>query len=151
MRRSFRKFPVSLRLALGLGLAFLSLLGTGGAKGVVFCIGQNGHRAIEFALNGRCDSPAGEHRPGATSGLNTIPSDHCGPCIDIPIGQITATAPKSEDARSIIETAPAVSVGSALLADAFSFDFGCRFFQRLQYPPGGSTVLMELRSVVLLI
>jgi hypothetical protein len=81
--------PVYKSIVAFMALAYL-LAATGGAAGVVACIGADGHVAIEYAINGTCTSFGCEktERPSTSSAIRpTVPSNsHCGSCIDIPFG-----------------------------------------------------------------
>src|SRR5262245_25065132 len=70
------------------------------AAGLVLCIGEDGHIALEFARNSRCTTPI-----VPTSALTqqitpwTSLPDHCGPCVDVPL--LT-----SEDDQQFIAPSP---------------------------------------------
>jgi hypothetical protein len=70
------------------------------AAGLVLCIGEDGHIAFEFARNSRCTTPivlASTLSQQVTPW--TLPPDHCGPCVDVPI--LT-----SEDDQQFIAPSP---------------------------------------------
>lgn len=70
------------------------------AVGLVLCIGEDGHIAFEFARNSRCTTPIAPTAPLSQQITPwTSPSDHCGPCVDVPL--LT-----SEDGRQFIAPFP---------------------------------------------
>src|SRR5262245_11140171 len=72
------------------------------AAGLVLCIGEDGHIAFEFARNSRCTTPI---VPASTLSQQitpwTLPPDHCGPCVDVPL--LT-----SEDDQQFIAPSPSL-------------------------------------------
>lgn len=151
MIRALRKAPALFRLAFGLALACLALVGTGNSTGAVFCIGQDGHQGIEFALNGDCNASYGVGSSEAPLGLGMSDGHHCGPCIDIPIGLNTAMTPKSDESKSLAKAAssspPAIVSYFNSVVDSASVSAKYRPF----CPPRGSKAFLGLRTVVLLV
>jgi hypothetical protein len=86
--------PVYKSIVAFMALAYL-LAATGGAAGLVACIGADGHVAIEYATGGGCTSFVCEktERPSAGAAIRPAvpPSSHCGSCVDIPFGAGEAT------------------------------------------------------------
>ena len=68
-------------------LTFQLVMGIPSHEGSVLCIGENGHREIETAQQGRCsDSTAAAFAEAVHSDVDEVLGDgsHCGPCTDIP-------------------------------------------------------------------
>lgn len=78
----------------------LCLLTPMSAAGLVLCIGEDGHIALEFARNSRCTTPLAPASPLSPQITPwTSPPDHCGPCVDVPL--LT-----SEDGQQFIVPSP---------------------------------------------
>ena len=54
-----------------------------GATGSLLCIGEDGHVAIEYSLNGDC-SGSFSHEQQSNNGIS---GTHCGACIDLPLSE----------------------------------------------------------------
>jgi len=73
-------------LALVSLLVFL-LTGQAAAQGYVWCLGEDGHAALEYAASTSCrPAPVEPCRDGHAGGMpGALAGDeHCGPCLDIP-------------------------------------------------------------------
>ncbi|MDX9973891.1 MAG: hypothetical protein RBU21_12985 [FCB group bacterium] len=62
-----------------LTLAFLA----GARADLVLCTGADGHIEIEQAAHGICTGPGSAPE---TTGLGMASADHCGRCVDVPLG-----------------------------------------------------------------
>ena len=59
-------------------------VGTGSSS--VLCVGENGHIAIESAIQGSCADTSHESNETSDCELSVRdPHCHCGPCVDIPL------------------------------------------------------------------
>ena len=56
-----------------------------GAVGSLLCIGEDGHVAIEYSLDGDC-SDSFSHQQQSEDGISDT---HCGACIDLPLSEST--------------------------------------------------------------
>jgi len=95
------------RWVAGLAFAVLAFASTSLSSGT-WCLGSDGHVAIEFIAAGRCAGPEGDS--GATTATVSLrgpaqPGDHCGPCTDLirPAAEWRAgSKPSDPDADSTI-------------------------------------------------
>lgn len=71
------KTPRHIAVILSL-LAFL-LSGQAGVYGYVWCLGEDGHAALEHAVPEGCGDDAQQDAEGLAAS-----DEHCGPCLDIP-------------------------------------------------------------------
>jgi len=151
MIRFLLKAPALFRLAFGLALACVALMGTGNAAGAVFCIGQDGHQGIEFALNGDCNAAYGFGSSETQPGLGTSDGHHCGPCIDIPIGLNPAVTPKSDESKSLTKAASPAPLAFVSYLESVADSASASAMDRHFFSPCGSKAFLGLRTVVLLL
>ena len=118
------------------------------AMGTVWCIGADGHIALEAGKNGRCGSfSSGSPREYISQLPKNI--DHCGGCIDISL-----SASNSDDQQ--IFSAPSASPkveAPALVLVAFVLPVSIESSQpHVVLPPSSrATTLLALRTVILLV
>lgn len=137
--RSFRQFFATVCL-----LGFL-LSGQAGAFGLVLCLGDDGHAALEYAFGDACGEGPKEHSGEWTSGLSAE-DGHCGSCLDLdPSLHAASTRP-----RDHLKFPPLIlpAVMPAAPAPAFVGAHLARLYP--QPPPQISQALLSLRTVVLL-
>lgn len=72
-------------LALFVGLLVFFFTGQSGVQGYVWCLGEDGHTALESAENNSCASAAAKdcHADQGLAHDDLAQEDHCGPCLDI--------------------------------------------------------------------
>lgn len=74
--RSFRQV-----FAIACLVVFL-LSGQAGAFGLVLCLGDDGHAALEYAFGDACGDEPKERSGEPAFGLS-VEDEHCGPCLDL--------------------------------------------------------------------
>ncbi|HPO13280.1 MAG TPA: hypothetical protein PLI09_07530 [Candidatus Hydrogenedentes bacterium] len=83
-------------LACLMAVAFVPISMFHGSE-VVLCIAEDGHIALEIALNGQCmsgpDAPLTTPNPTASSIEAPRSTSHCGPCLDVPMTAYMTTLP----------------------------------------------------------
>jgi hypothetical protein len=121
----------------------------GETMGAVLCIKADGHMAVEADHKGRCATfaapvsvPSDEHT------ITILPSDSCGPCIDVPL------LSRRED-RQVLSTPSSIAqfVPPVLALFSYAVWVHTEPSQRdfvIQLPARAST-LLALRTVVLLL
>ncbi|MBW2475928.1 MAG: hypothetical protein JRE63_01235 [Deltaproteobacteria bacterium] len=72
-----------------ISLLIFMLTGQAGVQGYVWCLGEDGHSALEYAENSTCvtalsSSKQDCHVEVAAADNDLSEADHCGPCLDIP-------------------------------------------------------------------
>lgn len=131
-------------------LVFL-LTGQAAAHGYVWCLGADGHTALEYAARdncgpaseGACRNGHAERTPGALAG-----DEHCGPCLDIP-ATFDAAPRQARPQKEYIQARIEPAAGS----EVFPLP---RFVPvlaaglHLQPPPRITPTILHLRTVVLL-
>lgn len=135
-------------IALVVALCLLMPMST---RGLVLCIGTDGHMRFEPARNSRCTTLM---TPTATLSQqitpSTSPPDHCGPCVDVPL--LTSDA----DAQQFVPTFPLVLQlevpGLALVSWVVPAAPALAFTPVwLSLPRVTNTTLSALRTVMLLL
>jgi len=136
-------------------VAFVSLLvfllsGQAGVQGYVWCLGEDGHAALEYAANAACGQGA-EHQDracGADETVNLPPlQEHCGSCFDIPTSaDATSRRLQKNEELPVYVRFPA-AFQSSLLPGCVR---GLEGNLNLQPPPRISQAILSLRTVVLL-
>ena len=79
----------SRHLVVFISLLVFLLTGQAGVQGYVWCLGEDGHTALEYAKNNTCNSGMTSVKQDCHLEAFTVPQDlsdgdHCGPCLDIP-------------------------------------------------------------------
>jgi len=136
-------------------IAFVSLLvfllsGQAGVQGYVWCLGEDGHAALEYPANAACGQGA-EHQGrdcGAEETVNLPPlKEHCGSCLDIPTSADATSRRLQENEELPVHVRFPAAFEASLLP-------GCvRELEgnlNLQPPPRISQAILSLRTVVLL-
>jgi hypothetical protein len=130
-----------------IGSMILLLTGQGLAKGLVLCIGEGDHFALEQAFTGKCkpvEAPCHEETELSCG------HDHCGPCQDIE-ASINSLHGRSRGDQEFL-----YNLHESVLSAFIPFTFTA-FFRDLignlfaQPPPPSSHPLLALRTIVLLI
>ena len=71
-----------------IALLVFILTGQSGVQGYVWCLGEDGHAALEYAENDSCSPEVtAQNHCSAEQGIaleDHAQEDHCGPCLDIP-------------------------------------------------------------------
>lgn len=130
-------------------LLFL-LCGQAGAQAFVWCIGEDGHAALEYAAGDTCGPTSDVERETCHEELIELPAadEHCGPCTDIsPTQEVTSV--RSWDPQDF--QVPLLALPATLEAPytpALASLFTASLYP--QPPPGPSQTLLCLRTVVLL-
>jgi len=132
-------------------LVFL-LAGQAGAQGYVWCLGEDGHTALEYAAGNSCNPDVGDqHSPGFQGdqiGPHSSQEDQCGPCLDVPasleVASRSADAPKKLKVQigspPVVQSAP-LRTSPSVFASAPCY----------QPPPRISQTILLHRTVVFLI
>jgi len=130
-------------------LAFCLLMPMG-AVGVVLCIGVDGHIAFEPARHSRCTTPiVSTSTPSQQSTQLASQSDHCGPCVDVPVltsegnQQLVAPSP-----LLLTYNGPMLALAMPLVAMPVVHAAPLSAWSSF---PAVSPMLMALRTVVLLL
>lgn len=149
MKTALRNLPLSIRIAYTLAVFCFVLPTTGGAPGLVYCIGTDGHQGIEYANGPSC----GEHSDAGktvSSGLGMNSDEHCGPCVDIPLGQVSVAPPDFGGKLANRQFQPPLHVFAALNLIAQHQSFRHRGGSNVAaYPGEVSPVLVALRTTLL--
>jgi len=136
-------------------LALVSLLiflltGQIGVQGYVWCLGEDGHAALEYAAGDSCGPGAQtQDRDCHGEGIFDLPSqdEHCGPCLDIP-HSLDAASRRTQDHKgfpfhfgfpAMVQGSPVPTFARTLTANLYP-----------QPPPRISQTILSLRTVVLL-
>jgi hypothetical protein len=121
----------------------------GETMGAVLCIKADGHMAVEADHKGRCATfaapisvPSDEHT------ITLLPSDSCGPCIDVPLLSRREDRQVLSTPSSIAQFVPPVL---ALLSDAVWVHTEPSQRDFVIQPPVRASTLLALRTVVLLL
>lgn len=150
MKVSARTLPRLHRVGYTIAVFLFVLLSTGGAPGLVYCIGADGHQGIEYASGSSCgDHPESEQ--GARSGDGMNPVEHCGPCVDIPLGKVSVSPPEFRGKLAIPKFQPPrhVIANLLLLSLLQSLDPQTPFSNAGAHLGGISPVLVALRTTLL--
>jgi hypothetical protein len=125
------------------------LLIPGQTMGAVLCIKADGHMAVEADHKGRCATfaaPVAAHSDEPT--ITILPSDLCGPCIDVPL------LSKRED-RQVLSAPSSITQfmppALALLSDVVWVHTEPSQRNFVIQPPARARTLLALRTVVLLL
>ncbi len=134
-------------------LAFCCLPGLTGQTGRVLCVGEGGHRHIEYAQNGPCvDSPSAAVPVAAISAHLRSEEDsqeHCGRCVDIPM--LSESARHQPATRAFSPEFPAHSMAAFAVSTVLT---GNDSFHEALPPanlPHHGSAVRSLRATVLLI
>jgi hypothetical protein len=125
------------------------LLIPGQTVGAVLCIKADGHMAVEADHKGRCatfDAPVAV--PSDEYTITILPSDACGPCIDVPL------LSKREDRQVLSAPSSIVQLALPVLALlSYVVWVPTELTQRdfVIQPPARASTLFALRTVVLLL
>lgn len=132
-------------------LVFL-LAGQAGAQGYFWCLGEDGHTALEYAAGNSCSPDARDQQRSGCHGDHIGPlssqEDHCGPCLDLPATLEVASrgtdAPKKLKVQ--IGTPPVIQVAPLHTFASVFVSPPCH-----QPPPHISHSILLQRTVVFLI
>jgi hypothetical protein len=129
-------------------LLLLVFLLLGQAMGVVLCVRADGQMAVEAAQHGRCGSHAASvaHREHAVPASSD--TDHCGPCIDVPLVTSNTDDRQLMTALRLLPTLDAPAL--AAMPFFVSADAGALSTSFLLPPPVFASSLLALRTAVLL-
>ena len=155
IQTKFLRYP---KATTWLALMVYLLVGFGVTNSYILCIGEDGHVAVETAINDCCDQhpvisdqPANQHSTEDVISSADHPSDddHCGSCIDTPL--VTSEFRYSPDTIKIPPIQKQLSV-PADMAYAVPVVFGSASFlsDPINKPPINST-LHSLSKIILLI
>jgi hypothetical protein len=125
-------------------LAFL-LTGQASAFGFVLCLGDDGHAALEYALDEACGEGPDERSGEPACGLSAI-DEHCGPCLDLDPSLHAASVRPQDHLKFPPITMPAVMPASPV--PVFVRVHIANLYP--QPPPQISQAILFLRTVVLL-
>jgi len=136
-------------------LALVSLLiflltGQIGVQGYVWCLGEDGHAALEYAAGGSC-GPGAQPQDQDCHGevIFDLPSqeEHCGPCLDIP-HSLNAISKRTQDHKDFQSHILFQSTAQVSAIPAFSRTLTANLYP--QPPPRISQAILSHRTVVLL-
>ena len=142
--------PPSRKLIALFSLLLFTLCGQAGAQAFVWCIGEDGHAALEYAAGDACGPTSDRERETCHKELFELPAadEHCGPCTDIS-PSLEVTSGRSWDPQDF--QAPLLALPATLEApynQALAGLFTVSLYP--QPPPGPNQTLLCLRTVVLL-
>jgi hypothetical protein len=89
------------------------LMAFNSVQGAVLCLGTSGHVEIEPTFHERCSAPAhSQHteQQWLSRQVNHEESEHCGPCIDIPISTTTVKITRLLKKPNSVPLAPITTV-----------------------------------------
>ncbi len=110
----------------------------------VLCLAEDGHMAIEMALNGQCVSgPSISAKTTAdplSGAVDSHSASHCGPCRDIPLGAAPAIVAPGASSKQTQANSPVIKAGLAHPAVVSHLVFGLKNPSsfRPPSPPGTS-------------
>ena len=136
-------------LALFVGLLVFLFTGQSGVQGYVWCLGEDGHTALEYVENNSCASAPTEdcHADEALAHDDLAQEDHCGPCLDI------AASLEATSSRHKLDKFVDVPVGLPVTFQTLSDPLLAKVLTNdllAQPPPRISQTLLHHRTVVLL-
>lgn len=136
-----------------IALLVLILAGQNAALGYVWCIGEDGHAALEYTAGTGCGpepAEASTHCPEQDAAFALPQEDHCGPCLDIPHSLNAAANSRSlrDQLDEGVSVLPAVVVEAPVALPPAAQLLTLNLAP--QPPPRLSQALRALRTVVLL-
>jgi len=141
----YRKFYKQCLIALT-GIAFM----VSSMQGIILCVAEDGHVAIEFASSVCCDSLDASISPeGSTASHKDIflsSKENCGPCVDMPISVLLTNISKKlhpVDPTTVVLT----TIVTAIIPseDISGYQLGTELFASV------NPCLASLRTIILLI
>lgn len=140
-----------------IGVLVFLLTGQPGVQGYVWCLGEDGHAALEYAENNTCGPEAVAQEQGChvdeglahdEPGHEEFGSeDNCGPCLDIP-ATLEVASSKSQDHKDFHAPVGFPVPEHTLVAAVRAADLPIELLA--QPPPRVSQSLRAHRTVVLL-
>lgn len=137
-------------------VAFVSLMlflvtGQVSVQGYVWCLGEDGHAALEYAENNSCGAEPEARQQDCHDEENALSDlgqdEHCGPCLDIPATlEVTSFHDKYQ---KNLQAPPGLPITAQSLS-SLAFSQALSTNQLAQPPPRVSQSLIAHRTVVLL-
>ncbi len=121
------------------GLLTYLLVGLGGVDGMVLCIEEDGHLAVEALHGSPCSSPFAP----------TLKNNHCSPCVDILISSHGADNIAVNTQRSFDAADAQVNLAEPFILSAFDKSISYELFPNSL--AGKTSAMVSLRSVILLV
>lgn len=121
------------------GLLTYLFMGLGGVDGMVLCIEEDGHLAVEALHGTPCSSPFAP----------TLKNNHCSPCVDILISSHGTDNIAVNTQRSFDEADEQINLAVPFILSAFDKSVSYKLFPNSL--TGKASAIVSLRSVILLV